>query len=119
MSKQIEGFIKGVILGGAIGAAIGILYAPQSDRKTRKDINKKTAELLTKAKNEYQATLKKSSKAYESVVNQLKQLESSTMEKVGEMEEKVNKLTELGEKTFYDTQGHLSKAVKTAVHALK
>ena len=41
MSNQIEGFVKGIILGGVIGAAIGILYAPQSGRKTRKDINNK------------------------------------------------------------------------------
>jgi gas vesicle protein len=78
MSNQIEGFIKGIILGGAIGALIGILYAPQSGRKTRKDINRKAEELLTKAKEEYETTLKKSSKAYESAVEQLKHLESST-----------------------------------------
>jgi gas vesicle protein len=119
MSNQIEGFIKGIILGGVIGAAIGILYAPQSGRKTRKDINRKAEELLTKAKKEYEATLKKSSKTYESAVKQLKQLESSTMEKVGEMEEKVDKLTELGKEVFYDTKGHLTKAVNTAVHAFK
>ena len=119
MSNQIEGFIKGIILGGVIGAAIGILYAPQSGRKKRKDINRKAEELLTKAKKEYEATLKKSSKAYESAVKQLKQLESSTMEKVGEMEEKVDKLTELGKEVFHDTKGHLTKAVNTAVHAFK
>ena len=119
MSNQIEGFIKGIILGGAIGAAIGILYAPQSGRKTRKDINRKAEDLLLKAKREYEDTMDKSSKTYESAVKQLKQLESSTMEKVGEMEEKVGELTELGKEAFYDTKGHLSKAVKTAVHALK
>ena len=119
MSSQIEGFVKGIFLGGVIGAVIGILYAPQSGRKTRKDINKKTSELLTKAKREYEAMLKKSSKTYESAVKQLKQLESSTMEKVGEIEEKVDELTELGKEAFSDTKGHLSKAVKTAVHAFK
>jgi gas vesicle protein len=119
MSNQIEGFIKGIILGGAIGAAIGILYAPQSGRKTRKDINKKAEELLAMTKKEYEATLKKSSKAYESAVKQLKQLESSTMEKVGEMEEKVDKLTELGKEAFHDTKDHLTKTVNAAVHAFK
>ena len=119
MSNQIEGFIKGIILGGVIGAVIGILYAPQSGRKTREDINRKAEELLTKAKEEYEATLKKSSKAYESAVKQLKHLESSTKEKVGEMEEKVDELTELGKEAFHDTKGHLTKAVNAAVHAFK
>jgi gas vesicle protein len=119
MSNQIEGFIKGIILGGVIGAAIGILYAPQSGRKTREDINRKTDKLLTKAKEEYEATLKKSSKAYEAAVKELKHLESSTKEKVGEMEEKVDELTELGKEAFHDTKGHLTKAVNAAVHAFK
>ena len=119
MSNQIEGFIKGIILGGVIGAVIGILYAPQSGRKTREDINGKAEELLTKAKEEYEAALKKSNKAYESAVKQLKHLESSTKEKVGELEEKVDELTELGKEAFHDTKGNLTKAVNAAVHALK
>ena len=119
MSNQIEGFIKGIIIGGVIGAAIGILYAPQSGRKTREDIDRKAEEFLTNAKKEYEAALKKSGKAYESAVKQLKHLESTTMEKVGEMEEKVDKLTELGKEAFHDTKGHLTNAVNAAVHAFK
>ena len=119
MSNQIEGFVKGIILGGLIGAAIGILYAPQSGRKTRKDINNKAEELLSKAKEEYVTALKKSGKAYESAVKQLKQLESSTKEKVEEREEKVDQLTELGKEALHDTKGHLTKAVNAAVHAFK
>jgi gas vesicle protein len=116
MSKQIEGFIKGIILGGVIGAAIGILYAPQSGRKTREGINRKTKELLTKCKEEHEATLKKSSKAYDSAVKELKHLESSTKERVGEI---VDELTELGKEAFHDTRGRLTKAVNAAVHAFK
>ena len=119
MSNQIEGFIKGIFLGGVIGAVIGILYAPQSGRKTRKDINRKAEDLLLKAKRGYEDTMDKSSKTYESAVKQLKHLESSTMEKVGEMEEKVGELTELGKEAFHDTKGHMTKAVNAAVHAFK
>ena len=119
MSNQVEGFIKGILLGGVIGAAIGILYAPKSGRETREDINRKTEELLKKAKEEYEVTLKKSSKAYEAAVKQLRHLESSTKEKVGEMEEKVDELTELGKEALHDTRGHLTKAVNAAVHAFK
>jgi gas vesicle protein len=119
MSNQIEGFIKGIVIGGVIGAVIGILYAPQSGRKTRENIGGKAEELLAKAKKEYEATLKKSGKAYESAVKQLKNLESTAKEKVGEMEEKVDELTELGKEAFHDTKGHLTKAVNAAVHAFK
>ena len=119
MSNQIEGFIKGIILGGVMGAVLGILYAPQSGRKTREDIDRKTEEFLTKAKKEYEVALKKSGKAYESAVKQLKHLESSTKEMVGEIEEKVDELTELGKDAFHDTKGQLTKAVNAAVHAFK
>ena len=117
--EEIEGFIKGIILGGAIGALFGILYAPQSGRKTRQDIDRKTKDLLGKAKEEYEAALKKSSKAYESAVKELKHLESSTKEKVGAMEEKVEELTELGKEALHETKGQLTKAVNAAVHAFK
>jgi gas vesicle protein len=119
MSYQIVGFIKGIIIGGVVGAAIGILYAPQSGRKTREDIDRKAEEFLTKAKKEYEAALKKSGKAYESAVKELKYMESDAKEKVGEIEEKVDELTELGKEAFHDTKGHLTKVVNTAVHAFK
>jgi gas vesicle protein len=119
MSNQIEGFIKGIFVGGLIGAAIGILFAPKSGRETREEINRKADELVTKVKKEYEATLKKSGKAYEAAVKQLKHLESSSKEKAGEMEEKVDELTELGKEAFHDTKGHLTKAVNDAVHAFK
>jgi len=119
VSNQIEGFIKGIILGGLIGAAIGIFYAPQSGRKTREDIDRKTEQLIKKAKEEYEETLKKSGKAYESVVKELNYMESDVQEKVGEMEEKVDELTEIGKEALHDTKGHLTKAVNEAVHAFK
>jgi gas vesicle protein len=119
MSNQIEGFVKGIILGGVIGAVLGVLYAPQNGRKTREDISGKAEEWLAKAKREYEAALRKSGKAYDSAVKQLKHLESSAKEKVGEMEEKVDELTELGKEALHDTRGHLTKAVNAAVHAFK
>jgi gas vesicle protein len=117
--QQIEGLVKGIIVGGVIGAVLGILFAPQSGRKTREDISGKAEELLTKAKEEYAATLKKSGKAYDSAVKQLKQMESSAKEMVGEVEEKVEELADLGREAFHDTKGQLTKAVKTAAHAFK
>ena len=119
MSNQIEGFVKGILIGGLIGAAIGILYAPQSGRKTRRDIDRSAEKLLAKAKKEYDATLKKSGKAYESAVKKLKHLDSSAREKVGEMEEKVDELAVLGKEAIQDTKGHMTKAVNAAVHAFK
>ncbi|MCE5264178.1 MAG: YtxH domain-containing protein [Deltaproteobacteria bacterium] len=90
--RQIEGIVTGVVLGGLVGAALGILFAPQSGRQTRKDICDKTGELLNEAKSEYKSALKKSGKAYESAVKQLKHLKSSAKGKAGKMEEEVEEL---------------------------
>ena len=119
MSNQIEGFMKGIILGGVIGAVIGILYAPKSGRETRKDINRKAEDLLLKAKREYEDTMDKSSKAYGSAVKQLKHIESSAKEKVEALQEKVDGLTELGKEAIHDTKGHVTKALNAAVHTFK
>jgi gas vesicle protein len=119
MPNQIEGFLKGLVLGGLVGAVIGVLYAPQSGRKTREDIDSKAKELLSKTAEEYEAVLRKGGKAYESAAKQLKHLESATKEKVGEMKESVEELTELGKEAFHDTKGQLTKAMKVAVHALR
>ena len=119
MSIQLGGFIKGIVLGGLAGAAIAILYAPQSGRETREDIHKKKEALLRKAREEYRTIARKSGKAYESAVKELRHLGSSTIEKVGEMEEKVEELTELGKEALHDTRGQLSKAVSAAAHAFK
>jgi gas vesicle protein len=117
--EQIEGFVKGIILGGVIGAAIGILFAPQSGRKTREEITGKAEELLTKAKKEYEVSLKKSCKAYDSAVKQLKHLKSSAKGKAEKMEEKVEELAELGKEALQDTKNQLTKAASAAAHALK
>ncbi|AKG53127.1 hypothetical protein DGWBC_0443 [Dehalogenimonas sp. WBC-2] len=43
------GVVLGIIAGAAIGAGIGMLYAPQSGRKTRRDLQKQAGELKKKA----------------------------------------------------------------------
>lgn len=119
MSNQVEGFVKGIIIGGSIGALIGVLYAPNSGRRTRHKIDRKAKEFLASAKEEYEAALKKSRKTYESAVKEFKQLESSTKEKIEEIGEKVEELTEAGKLAFHDTKAHLTKTVNAAVHTLK
>ena len=94
MSSQIDGFIKGILLGGAIGAVLGILYAPKSGRETRDDIGRKSEELVAKAKEEYEAAVKNTGKAYDAAVRQLQQLESAAKKRVQKMEEKVEALVQ-------------------------
>ena len=112
MSCRTYDFIKGILVGGLIGAVIGILYAPKSGRETREDIDRKTEELIAKAKEEYELALEKSKKAYEAAVKHLQQMESSAKGKVGE-------LAERGKETLQDTKGRLKKAIDAGVEAFK
>ncbi len=44
-NETMRGFAIGLLAGALIGAGLGILYAPQSGRKTRKDIKERVEEL--------------------------------------------------------------------------
>ncbi len=119
MSGRAYDFIKGLLVGGLIGAVIGILYAPKSGKETRKEIGRKTEELIAKAEEEYELALEKSKKVYAAAVKRLQQMESSAKEKVGEMEEKVGELAERGKETLQDTKGRLKKGIDAGVEAFK
>jgi len=47
--KTLGGIAVGLAIGAAIGAGLGLLYAPQSGRKTRRDIQKQAMEIKDKA----------------------------------------------------------------------
>lgn len=46
---SIDRLFAGFIVGGALGALAGILLAPSSGEKTRKEITKKTSKVLSQA----------------------------------------------------------------------
>jgi gas vesicle protein len=64
MSKKL---LTGVIVGAAVGAALGILFAPESGKDTRKKLAKKGEDLggaVREKMNEFGAVLKEK---YESI----------------------------------------------------
>jgi len=81
MCKSCD-FIEGLIIGGLVGAVIGILYAPKSGKETREEIGRKTDDLLSKAKEEFDYAVLKSRKAYEAAVERLKALEETAKGKM-------------------------------------
>lgn len=112
-------FLKGLIIGGLIGAAAGILFAPKSGKETREDIGRKTQELITRAKDEYEAAVEKSRKAYEAAVEKMKEVQSIARKKAAEAGEKVEEFAEKSMETIDDTRGRLKRAVDAGIEAYK
>ncbi|MGI2336527.1 MAG: YtxH domain-containing protein [Dehalogenimonas sp.] len=48
-NDTLGGMILGIITGAAIGLGIGVLYAPQSGRRTRRNLEKQANELRHRA----------------------------------------------------------------------
>ena len=112
-------FIAGIVVGGFLGAIIGILYAPKSGKETREEIGKKTDELLSKAKEEYDNAIEKSRKAYEAALEKFKQLELQTQKKVDEVGEKVEEIKEQGKDRLQEGKGRIKNAIAAGVEAFK
>jgi gas vesicle protein len=120
MSSEERGsLLKGLIIGGLIGAAIGILYAPKSGKETRDDIARKTEDLMTRAREEYEKAVAKSKLAYESAVKHLEELESSAKEKVEEVEAKVSEFAQQSAEVVQDNKIRLKKAIDAGVEAYR
>ena len=119
MSESNGDLLKGLIVGGLIGAALGILYAPKSGRETREDIARKTEELLSKAKEEYEKALEKSKLAYESAAKHLQELELSAKGKVDEVENKVSEFAHHSAETVAESKNRLKKAIDAGVEAYR
>jgi len=46
---SMGGMVIGLLVGAAIGAGLGLLYAPQSGKKTRREIQKQAMEIKERA----------------------------------------------------------------------
>ncbi len=117
-SKTVE-FLKGLFIGGVVGSVVAILYAPQSGKETREDLSKRSDEFMTRAREEYDATLEKSKKSYAAAVERLKELEKQARLKVDEVEAQFNELTARGKETVEESRGRLKKAIDAGVDAYK
>ncbi|HOW56806.1 MAG TPA: YtxH domain-containing protein [Smithellaceae bacterium] len=119
MSERTGDLFKGLVIGGLIGAALGILFAPKSGKETREDIGRKTDEIISKAKEEYEKAVEKSKLAYEAAVKRLGDLQTSAKAKVEEVETKVTELASQGAETIQDNKTRLKKAIDAGVEAYR
>jgi gas vesicle protein len=67
-NKKMKSKVLGVLAGIAAGAVLGVLFAPDKGRKTRKKIKSKSVEAKDNLKEEFDGFLNSVSKKYEALV---------------------------------------------------
>ena len=49
-NSELNGFVKGILVGGLLGAGLAIFFAPKSGEETRKIVRDEIDDLMTKGK---------------------------------------------------------------------
>lgn len=99
MSDQTSGyveFLKGLIIGGAVGAVMGILYAPKSGKRTRRDIYHKSLELKNDAESRLLTAQEKTSEILEDVSDKVDSVKRDTESVLTGMKEKASGIIDKG-----------------------
>ncbi len=119
MANNSGEFMKGVFVGGLFGSLAALLFAPQSGKETREEISKRSDEVLSKSRDEYERALEKAKDSYERAIKQLHTLEDSIKESVNEVEGNIKDVTEKGKSAVKEKKNHLNEAVKAGVETYK
>ena len=130
MNMKKKGAIAALLGGAAIGAGLGVLFAPQSGEKTRKELKIKIDELVGKAKEVKMEDVKEYvSKKTEEIENALKDLDKETVlkfakEKANDVQQKAKDLVkyvkEKGTPVLEDAaNGVRDKAIEVTKTVLK
>ena len=67
--RIVRGIVAGVLAGGAVGAGLALLLAPQSGRKTRKEIQNRADDLRERA-DKFVAEIKERGEAFMKAVRE-------------------------------------------------
>jgi gas vesicle protein len=91
-SKDSLLVLAGAVVGGAVGATLGLLFAPQSGKKTRKDIKEKAENVKDKIENEYAPKVAdKLKENFDEAVSSLQETTEKLKNKVGDDKKKTSK----------------------------
>ncbi len=98
------GFLAGVLIGGVTGAVTMLLMAPQSGKRTRAQIQRKSVELRDQATDQIEETMEQARvsgrRLSASVHKQAEDLQERGQAAFDEQKERVNTMVEAGKKAF-------------------
>lgn len=100
--------VAGLVIGGLAGAGAALLFAPQSGKETRDQIQQKTAELRDRT-----------AETVDDAVSQVKsQVKSKTQKITASLQGKAEDLRHQGEEIIVDQLDHVSAAAEAGKAAL-
>lgn len=122
--------LASLLLGAAAGVALGLLYAPEEGKKTRKKIKEKADDLACQAKDQYAVAVENARKQYEKAKEQYEAVTEKAKEQYGNITSQVKETTDKvvsNVKDGYDkyktqaadTVAQVSKDIETELDALK
>lgn len=110
--KKSKSFLGGLITGGLLGGLAGILFAPKSGKKLRRDISEKSNELLDDTVHLIENTKKKSSK----VISDAKEKAEDLLEDV---KKKIDMISNSAENLISQGKEKMEKNVHNFNYALR
>ncbi|MEO8513663.1 MAG: YtxH domain-containing protein [Ignavibacteria bacterium] len=100
--KKINGVFLSFLVGSAIGGTIALLYAPKSGKHLRKDISRKTNDLIDEGKKLTYDTWNGAKEAAENTFETANDFLNKGVDKITHKSEKLKNAFKLGIDTFKD-----------------
>ena len=104
--KKVNGVLLSFIIGSAVGSAIALLYAPQSGKNLRKDISRKTNELIDDGKKLTYDTWNGAKDVAESTFETANDFLNTGVEKIVNKSEKIRDAFKSGVDAFKDERNY-------------
>jgi gas vesicle protein len=100
--KKINGLFISFMLGGIIGSAIALLYAPESGKRLRSDISKKTNKLIKEGKKKTHDLWNDAKEKAESTIESANDFLNTNVEKIVNKTENVKNALKSGINAYND-----------------
>lgn len=109
--KTMTGFFISFLIGSAIGGGIALLYAPESGKRLRKDIGRKSNELLDEGKKMASDTWNDAKEKAESTLDSANDFLNANIEKITRKTEKVKDALKSGVDAYNEELKHENNLV--------